>query len=154
MALGAVYLAATVSGRQAPRLLAGGLAISLAAFAAVAAITVWIERRRHGSLEQSDNPGNLSSWWRGPWPIVAGAIGLAAVNVLTLALAGRPWGITGALSLWGTKMLAAAGVPVESWRYFAPGARRAELHASVLTDITSVMNFGIMIGAATAATLA
>src|SRR5438034_2375775 len=62
---------------------AGGLAVSLAAFAAVAAITVWIERRRHGSLEQSNKQ---SSWWRGPWPIVAGAIGLAAVNVLTLAL--------------------------------------------------------------------
>jgi uncharacterized membrane protein YedE/YeeE len=130
---------------------AGGLAISLAAFAAVAAITVWVERRRHGSLEQ---PSKQSSWWRGPWPVVAGAVGLAAVNVLTLAVAGRPWGITSALSLWGTKMLAAAGVPVESWRYFAPGARRAELHASVLTDITSVMNVGIMMGAATAATLA
>src|SRR5439155_1106012 len=65
---------------------AGGLAVSLAAFAAVAAITVWIERRRHGSLEQSDNPGNLSSWWRGPWPIVAGAIGLAAADIGGLML--------------------------------------------------------------------
>ena len=130
---------------------AGGLAVSLAAFAIVAALTVWIERRRHGSLEEPTAPGR---WVRGPWPIVAGAIGLAVVNVLTLALAGRPWGITSALSLWGTKMLAAVGVPVESWRYFAPAARKAELHTSVLADITSVMDFGIMIGAATAATLA
>ncbi|HEV3140404.1 MAG TPA: YeeE/YedE family protein, partial [Vicinamibacterales bacterium] len=129
----------------------GGLAISLAAFAAVAALTVWIERRRHGSLQQ---PDRQSHWWRGPWPIVAGAIGLAVVNILTLALAGRPWGITSALSLWGSKLLAAAGVAVESWRYFAPAARRAELHASVLNDVTSVMNVGIVIGAATAATLA
>ena len=130
---------------------AGGLAISLAAFAIVAAMTVWIERRRHGSLEERPTTG---SWGRGPWPIVAGAIGLAVVNVLTLAIAGRPWGITGAFSLWGAKALAAMGVPVESWRYFAPAARRGELHASVLADVTTVMNFGIVIGAATAATLA
>ncbi|HEY6211613.1 MAG TPA: YeeE/YedE family protein [Vicinamibacterales bacterium] len=130
---------------------AGALAISLAAFATVAAATIWIERRRHGSLQEGRAAG---SWWQGPWPIVAGAIGLAAVNILTLALAGRPWGITSALSLWGTKALAASGVTVESWRYFAPAARRAELHASVFNDVTSVMDFGIVIGAATAATLA
>ena len=141
----------------------GGLAISMAAFATVAALTVWIERRRHGSLEQ---PAPLTgatvrgagapagNMLRGPWPIVAGAVGLAAVNILTLAIAGRPWGVTGAFSLWGTKVLAASGVAVESWRYFAPAARRTELHASVLADVTSVMDFGIVIGAATAATLA
>jgi len=130
---------------------AGGLAISMAAFAAIATLTVWIERRRHGSLETA---GDARSFWRGPWPFVAGAVGLAAVNILTLAIAGRPWGITGAFSLWGTKVLAASGVAVESWRYFAPAARRTELHASVLADVTSVMDFGIVIGAATAATLA
>ena len=91
---------------------------------------------------------------RGPWPIVAGAIGLAAVNILTLAIAGRPWGVTSAFALWGAKLLSAAGVAVESWRYYAPAARRAELHASVLNDVTSIMDFGIMIGALFAATLA
>jgi uncharacterized membrane protein YedE/YeeE len=128
-----------------------GLGVSLLAFGAIAALTAWIERRRHGSLEQ---PGRPSSWWRGPWPIVAGAVGLAIVNALTLAIAGRPWGITGAFSLWGTKALSAMGVGVESWRYFGTAARRAELHASVFNDVTSVMDFGVVIGAAAAATLA
>jgi hypothetical protein len=128
-----------------------GLAASLLAFGVVAAATVWIERRRHGSLER---PARASSWWRGPWPIAAGAVGLAVVNILTLAIAGRPWGVTGAFSLWGAKALSAIGVGVESWRYFTPAARRAELNASVFSDVTSVMDFGIVIGAAAAATLA
>ena len=133
---------------------AGGLAISLGVFAAVAALTVLVERSRHGSL----TPNRMSLMpphaLRGPWPIVAGAVGLAAVNILTLAIAGRPWGVTGAFALWGAKGLSAAGVAVESWRYYAPAARRAELHASVLNDVTSIMDFGIMIGALFAATLA
>jgi uncharacterized membrane protein YedE/YeeE len=127
-----------------------GLAISLLAFAAIAGVTIWIERRSHGRLESDAAAQGPSRFWHGPWPVVAGAVGLAAVNILTLALAGRPWGITSAFTLWGAKFLSAAGVAVESWRYFAPAARRAELHASVLNDVTSVMDFGIMLGAALA----
>jgi uncharacterized membrane protein YedE/YeeE len=132
----------------------GGLAISLALFAAIAAFTVMLERQRHGAVLPSRTSRTTPHALRGPWPIVAGAVGLAVVNILTLALAGRPWGVTSAFALWGAKLLSAAGVAVDSWRYYAPAARRAELHASVLNDITSVMDFGIMIGALFAATLA
>jgi len=132
----------------------GALAISLGIFAAVAALTVVVERARHGSLGPARR--SLVPWraFRGPWPVIAGAAGLALVNILTLAIAGRPWGVTSAFALWGAKMLSAAGVAVESWRYYAPAARRAELHAAVINDVTSVMDFGIMIGALFAATLA
>lgn len=132
----------------------GGLAISLSLFAAIAGLTIVIERQRHGSLSPSRMSRLGAHALRGPWPLVAGAAGLAVVNILTLALAGRPWGVTSAFALWGAKLLSAAGVAVDSWRYYAPAARRAELHASVLNDITSVMDFGIMIGALFAATLA
>ena len=132
----------------------GGLAISLSLFAAVTAVTVLLERQRHGALLPSRPSRFAPHAVRGPWPIVAGAVGLAVVNILTLAIAGRPWGVTGAFALWGAKLLSAAGVAVESWRYYAPAARRAELHASVINDVTSVMDFGIMIGALFAATLA
>jgi hypothetical protein len=132
----------------------GGLAISLLVFAAVAALTVVLERRRHGALLPPRSSRLMAHALRGPWPILAGAAGLALVNILTLALAGRPWGVTSAFALWGAKALSAMGVAVESWKYYAPAARRAELHAPVLNDITSVMDFGIMIGALFAATLA
>ncbi len=132
----------------------GGLAISLSIFAAIAAVTIVLERQRHGALLPSRSSRLAPHALRGPWPIVAGAVGLAVVNILTLAIAGRPWGVTSAFALWGAKMLSAAGVAVESWRYYGPAARRAELHAAVLNDATSVMDFGIMIGALFASTLA
>src|SRR5581483_7530612 len=130
------------------------LALSLGVFAAIAVLTIVLERRRHGALTSGRRSLMPPHALRGPWPLAAGALGLALVNVLTLAIAGRPWGVTGAFALWGAKALSAAGVAVESWRYYAPAARRAELHASVLNDVTSIMDFGIMIGALFAATLA
>jgi len=85
---------------------------------------------------------------------VAGALGLAAVNIATLTLAGRPWGVTSAFALWGSKMLAAVGVDVAAWPYWQTAGNAAALRASVLTDITSVMDFGIILGALMAAGMA
>jgi hypothetical protein len=91
---------------------------------------------------------------RGPWPLAAGALGLAGINIATLALAGRPWGVTSAFALWGSKVLATSGVDVARWPYWEPAARAADLHASVIRDVTSVMDVGIMVGALAAAGLA
>ena len=65
-----------------------------------------------------------------------------------------PWGVTGAFALWGSKAIEAAGVNVASWPYWSTPARSAELHASVFKDITSVMDFGIILGALAAAGIA
>jgi uncharacterized membrane protein YedE/YeeE len=140
------------------------LLLSLVLFGGVAAITVLVERRRHGRLESSADRTNArlgtgsgparSRWLRGPWPLVAGAVGLAVVNIATLTLAGRPWGVTSAFALWGAKALAAIGVPVSSWPYWSTPAQKAALDASVLADVTTVMNVGIMLGALTAAVVA
>jgi uncharacterized protein len=56
--------------------------------------------------------------------------------------------------LWGAKMASALGVPVETWPYWKAPAQAAALEASVLADITSVMNLGIVLGALLAALLA
>jgi uncharacterized membrane protein YedE/YeeE len=128
------------------------LGVSLAIFASVAATTVALERARHGRIEE--NRRGEMRWLRGPWPLVAGALGLSLVNVATLLIAGRPWGVTGAFALWGAKGLAALGVPVETWAYWTAPAQAAALRASVLLDVTSVMNVGIMLGALLAALLA
>ncbi len=130
----------------------GALAVSFALFGAVVWATVVLERRRHGRIEPMMRTRAGARWLRGPWPLAAGAMGLAAVNVATLAIAGRPCGVTSAFALWGSKALAAAGVPVDTWAYWAP--RTAELHANILADATSVMDIGIMLGALAAAGLA
>lgn len=132
------------------------LGFQLVLFAIIAAVTVVLEKRRHGKIIEADaSPREgLSRFLRGPWPIVAGAVALALLNFATLALAGRPWGITSAFALWGSKIAAAIGFDVASWPYWSSPARLAELNGSVFNDITSVMDFGIVLGALLAASLA
>jgi uncharacterized membrane protein YedE/YeeE len=132
------------------------LALSLSIMAAIAALTVWIEKRRHGSLAFG-NPTERRGFQRflhGPWPLAAGAVALALGNFLTLYLAGRPWGITSAFALWGSKLAMGMGMDVASWAYWQVPARAQALHESVFADITSVMDFGIVIGALLATGLA
>jgi hypothetical protein len=132
------------------------LLVSLAGFALIAALTVLIERRRHGDLV-SGVATERQGWRRflhGPWPLVAGAVALAIGNFATLYLAGRPWGVTSAFALWGSKLLAASGIDVASWGYWQVPARAQALRESVFADITSVMDFGIILGALLASGLA
>ncbi|MGH7003885.1 MAG: YeeE/YedE thiosulfate transporter family protein, partial [Alphaproteobacteria bacterium] len=96
----------------------------------------------------------LSRLLRGPWPLVLGAVALALLNFATLAIAGRPWGVTSAFALWGAKGAQVLGVDPTAWAYWqAPGNAKA-LGESVFADITSVMDFGIIAGAMLAAALA
>src|SRR5579883_963452 len=136
---------------------APALAVSLAAFAGIAALTLFLERRRHGEVASGEQATTRQGWQRflrGPWPLLWGAVALALGNYATLALAGRPWGITSGFALWGSKLLAEGGVDVAAWPYWSSPARAAALHASVFADITSVMDFGIILGAMLAAALA
>ena len=131
------------------------LAASLALFAAIAAITIVVERRRAPIGAAAPLPrGDGARWLRGPWPLAAGAIGLAAVNIATLLIAGRPWGVTSAFALWGAKALATLNVNVEAWPYWSTPAQRAALHAPIALDVTSVMDIGLVLGAMAAAGLA
>jgi uncharacterized membrane protein YedE/YeeE len=127
------------------------LAASLSVFAAIALATIRAERNRHGRLLSSAVASHV---WRGPWPLVAGALGLALVNIAVLAISGRPWGITSAFALWGAKVAMLAGVPVETWPYWSAPAQAAALRGTVAADGTSVTNAGIIIGALLAAILA
>ncbi|SFI38671.1 YeeE/YedE family protein [Bradyrhizobium sp. Gha] len=123
--------------------------------AAIYVATVRAEIRRHGELEPRARTKlrGARRFMQGPWPLLAGAILLAIGNFATLYLAGRPWGITSAFALWGSKILMSLGVDVASWSYWQ-GARAASLHQSIFADITSVMDFGIILGALLAAGLA
>jgi uncharacterized protein len=131
--------------------------VNLAVFAAIAGLTVVLERRRHGRLVEdgtAEPRAGLARLLRGPWPLVAGAVALAVLNFATLALAGRHWGITSAFALWGSKAAALIGFDPASWPFWSPPAQRAALENSILADVTSVMDFGIVLGALLAAALA
>ncbi len=143
----------TSSGTSIPRELGTvpGLLLMLAVLAGIALLCAWLERRKHGALEV---PKPTQSILRGPWSLVAGALVLAAVSIATMMVLGRPWGVTSAFALWGAKVAAGAGLPVETWAYWTPGWRQAQLDNSVFANGTSVMNFGIVFGAMAAASLA
>ncbi len=130
-----------------------GLVLSVALFAGITVATVVIERRGNRSVVSSSADAG-SRWLRGPWPLAAGAVGLAVVNISTLVLAGRPWGVTSAFALWGAKALSAAGSGVAAWPYWSTTAAAATLRAPIASDVTSVMDIGIVLGAFGAATLA
>ncbi|CAN5868483.1 YeeE/YedE family protein [soil metagenome] len=131
----------------------GALAAHIGLFLVAYLIVVRMEKSRHGDIEPIMTIQN-GSWRQGPWPLIAGAIGLAALNFGTLWLAGRPWGITSAFGLWGGMALQALGVPVQSWSGYGDADMQGALGRSVLADVTSVMDFGIMLGAMVCAGIA
>ncbi|WJH40276.1 YeeE/YedE family protein [Aliirhizobium terrae] len=134
----------------------GGIAVSLAIFGAIAAITVAVEKKRNGALEQAPPSARhgLARYLRGPWPLVFGAIALVILNFATLAIAGRPWGVTSAFALWGAKGAQLIGIDPTAWAYWQQPGNAKALAQSVFADVTSVMDFGIIAGAMLAAALA
>lgn len=135
----------------------GGTLVTLAGIAAIVGVLAFLEKRRHGNVESIFSglkDLSPSSFLHGPWPLVLAALVLALGNVLTLLLAGHPWSVTYGFGQWGAKIAQASGVDVASWAFWASPAQSRALNQSVLFDVTSVMNFGIILGAALAAGLA
>ncbi|PYE18886.1 hypothetical protein C7410_12180 [Paraburkholderia silvatlantica] len=133
---------------------APAIALNLVVFALIAALTVVVEKRRHGRLINEPRAPHTSPWLHGPWPLLAGAVALAILNFATLALSGRPWGVTSAFALWGAKGFATLGIDVASWKYWMAGPNAAALAAPASHDVTTVMDIGIVLGAMAAASLA
>ncbi|SDI49697.1 YeeE/YedE family protein [Alteribacillus bidgolensis] len=105
-------------------------------------------------MEKKKNPPKMAAlpsakgWkriFRGSWPLITAAIMLAVLNALTLTTRGQPWGITSAFTLWGSKAAEAAGIDVSSWGYWQANAD--QLQASIFADSTTVLNFGVILGA-------
>ncbi|HSK39979.1 MAG TPA: YeeE/YedE family protein [Arenibaculum sp.] len=132
------------------------LMLLIAVFAAIAGLSVVLEKRRHGRLlDTGGEQAGLSRLLRGPWPLVWGAVALAVLNFATLLLAGRPWGVTSAFGLWGSKTLIAMGYDgVAQWPAWQAPPMAKLLSGSIIQDVTTVMDFGIIVGALLAAGLA
>jgi len=132
------------------------LAATIAGLAIVALITALIEKRVHGTIEPEPAPARQGWSWilYGPWPLVGAGLALALLNIATLLLAGHPWSITYGFGLWGAKIASAVGIPVASWEFWTWPAQAQALNWSVLADSVSVMDFGLVLGAALAAAIA
>lgn len=142
--------------------LTGALAAQLGAFALIAVATMVVEKQRHGRLDHGGaglastggGTGFAARLWRGPWPLLIGAVALALLNGVTLALAGHPWTVSFGYALWGAKVAGALGADVAAWEFWTWPYPRQALAGSVFAEATSVMNMGIVVGAFLAAGLA
>jgi uncharacterized membrane protein YedE/YeeE len=110
----------------------GGLVLTLVGLAALAALV--IARAAPGKRLP---PRRL-------W-IAAGLV--AALALANLVIAGQPWGVVYGLGLWGAKVAQAVGVDVGATAFWSAPSNAAHLSQSILTDVTSLTNIGLLLGA-------
>ena len=137
-----------------PRLLGTGpaMALALGVLGAAWVAAARLERARHGAAAPIHGPARLL---RGPWSLAHGAVALALLGFATLVLAGRPWAITAAFPLWGSLVVEAAGWDDPAfWEYWEDPTRAEALLRQLAGDRTTLMDLGLIAGAALAAALA
>lgn len=126
-----------------------------ATFQVIILAALWIFFDRLGERQPAVR-ARESIWLRavcGPWPLLTAAVVLAGLNFAVLLIAGHPWSITWAFSLWGAKFATLLGwSPADG--FWSGEFQRTALSRGVLEDVTSLMDIGIMIGALGAAAMA
>jgi uncharacterized protein len=133
----------------------GSWAITVGLLAAGAAAT-WVVQLRRVPPPVAPEPSahGVARVYRGTWPMLVGAVVLGVLAGLVLLVGGHVWGLSAALALWGAKLLQFVGLHPEAWAFWRQPDNAAALAAPVLTDQTSLTNFGIIVGAAGAAAAA
>jgi uncharacterized protein len=116
----------------------GGLAATLASIALAAALIVAVAKRRGASFMPSRN-------------YVIGGLAVGLLCVFVFVAGGHPWSVTFGYTVWGAKAATALGFDLthsEFWQW--PGPKHA-LSESVLSDTSSLTDFGMLFGAMAAA---
>jgi len=116
----------------------GGLAATLASIAIAAAVITSVARARGGSFAPSRN-------------YVIGGIAIGLLCIVVFAAGGHPWSVTFGFTVWGAKVANALGFDFSHTTFWQwPGPKRA-LAGSVLSDTSSLTDFGMLFGAMAAA---
>lgn len=114
----------------------GGLFATLAGLAAFAGLAFLLRAK-----------GTFSMPARYLWAIAV----LAGLAILHLVVAGQPWGVVYGLGLWVAKGVVAVGGDLSGSAFWTAPGNAAQVEASLLTDITSLTDLGLIAGAALAA---
>lgn len=117
------------------------LLATLAALAVVALAVRSYVQRANTQLKRPAPPLLVRRW-------LLGAVLLAVLAALNLLLAGQPWGVVYGFGLWAAKVANATGAVdlAGNWFWSQPGNAQ-RLGETVLMDITSITNIGILGGA-------
>lgn len=110
----------------------GGLVATLVALALVAAAALAVAR-----------PGDR----RLPRRLLVAAAVVAGLAILNLIVAGQPWGVVYGLGLWAAKGATALGADLSGSAFWSAPANVERLNQSLLTDVTSLTNIGLIAGA-------
>ena len=116
----------------------GGLAATLVSIALAAASIIVVARKCGADFVPSRN-------------YVIGGIAIGMLCVAVFAAGGHPWSVTFGYTVWGAKAATALGFDLSHaafWQW--PGPKHA-LAESVLSDTSSLTNFGMIFGAMAAA---
>ena len=117
------------------------LGATLLALALVAVGVRWYVGQANAKLQRATQP-----LWQRKW--VVGAVLLAILATANLVIAGQPWGVVYGFGLWAAKVANATGAVdlAHNWFWSQPG-NAARLQETVLLDVTSITNIGILAGA-------
>ena len=90
--------------------------------------------------------GGSQPWLQSRW--IWGAVALALLAAANLLVAGQPWGVVYGFGLWAAKAAEAVGAfdPAGDAFWSQPGNLQ-RLQQSLLLDVTSITNLGILAGA-------
>jgi hypothetical protein len=119
----------------------GGLAATLISIAIGIAIIVAIARKRGANWKPSRN-------------YIVGGVVIGLLCIFVFAAGGHPWSVTFGYTVWGAKIATALGFDLSGapfWQW--PGPQQA-LTNSVLSDTSSLTDFGMIFGAMAAAAAA
>jgi uncharacterized membrane protein YedE/YeeE len=119
----------------------GGLVVTLASIVLAAGLIVAIARRRGANITPPRN-------------MIVGGVAIGLLCIFVFAAGGHPWSVTFGYTVWGAKAATALGFDLSHaafWQW--PGPKHA-LETSVLSDTSSLTDFGMLFGAMAAAAAA
>jgi uncharacterized membrane protein YedE/YeeE len=116
----------------------GGLAATLASIALAAGLIVLVARRRGADYRPSRN-------------YVIGGVAIGLLCVFVFAAGGHPWSVTFGYTVWGAKAASALGFDLSQAPFWQWAGPKHALESSVLSDTSSLTDFGMLFGAMAAA---
>jgi len=116
----------------------GGLAATLASIALAAALIVVVAKRRGANYRPSRN-------------YIVGGVVIGLLCVFVFIAGGHPWSVTFGFTVWGAKVAVALGFDFSHAAFWQWAGPKHALSDSVLSDTSSLTDFGMLFGAMAAA---
>lgn len=82
-----------------------------------------------------------------PRRLILAAVAVALLAILNLVVSGQPWGVVYGLGLWAAKGAQALGADLSGSAFWSAPGNATRLAESILTDVTSLTNLGLIGGA-------